>query len=114
MNQPTVRAVYRIPLPHDSYGEIKTGHALAGCSASFPPGCAVVLEVGAGYWCRGSELARVAGALDGVAHVSVTGTDLRRGGVDDAFDGVITGLAEIAARLAQLLHQPALFLPDVA
>lgn len=109
MDDITVRAVFRIPLPHDGYGEIKAGHLLNGFGLPFPPGAAVVLEVGAGYWCRRSELEAVARSLDGVRTISVSGTDLRQGGRDGA---VITGLGQIAAALHAMCTAPALF--DVA
>jgi hypothetical protein len=110
MDKPTVSAVFRIPLPHDGYGEIRAGMLNGGCMP-FPPGCVVWLECGTGWWCRGSELALIAASLDGVERVSVTGTDLRIGAAR-GLDGVVTGIGQIAACLAELLGAPRLF--DVA
>lgn len=109
MDNPSVRTVFRITLPHDGYGEIRAGHVLDGIAAPLPPGVAVVLEVGAGFWCRDSELERVARSLEQAAHISVTGTDLRQGGADDI--SIVTGLDAIARRLARHLASPALFQP---
>lgn len=106
MDKPSVRAVIRIPLPHDGYGEIRCG-LLSGSVLPFPPGAAVVLEVGTGYWSRASELERIARSLAAVGQISVTGTSVRMGGPSG--DGVITGLGEIAAKIAHLLGNPRLF-----
>lgn len=111
MDKRSVRAVFRISLPHDGYGEIKAGHILGGGELPFPHGAAVVLEVGAGHWCRCSELERIARSLANVAVVSVTGTDVRGGGSDG---GVVIGLDAIAGVLAQLIENPALVVPEVA
>lgn len=107
MDKISVRAVFRIILPHDGYGEIRSGHLLGGEGLPFPQGAAVVLEVGAGYWCRGSELERIALSLATVRQISITGTDIRKGGTSDG--SVITGLGEIAAKIAHLIGNPVLF-----
>jgi hypothetical protein len=106
MDRRSVRAVFRIPLPHNGVGEITAG-PLHGSGLSVPPSAAVVLDVDAGYWCRRSELELIARSLADVALISVTGTDLRSGGTCD--DGVVTGLAGIAAEIARLCAEPYLF-----
>lgn len=107
MDELSVRAVFRIPLPHDGYGEIRAGHLLNGGQLPLPPRAAVVLEVGAGYWCRRSELEAIARSLHGARVISVSGTDMRQGGRHD--DSVITGLTQIADALHELCTRPHLF-----
>jgi hypothetical protein len=107
MDKPIVRPVFRIPLPHDRCGEIRAG-AVIDTMPPLPPSAAVVLEVGAGWWCRHTELERISSVLGTVAHISVTGTDLRRGGADGQ-NGVVTGLGGIADMLGQLIASPPLF-----
>ncbi|MYS19169.1 hypothetical protein GA0115240_105822 [Streptomyces sp. DvalAA-14] len=107
----TVRAVFRVTLPHDGYGEIRAGHILSGNPLPISPRSAVVLDVGAGYWCRRSELERMAHALADCGLVSITGTELRTGA---NHGDVVSGLEAIAEELAQLRAEPALFEPSAA
>lgn len=104
MYKTSVHAVFRITLPHSGLGEIRSGHVLHGIAVPLPPRAAVVLDVGAGWWMRESEMARIAASLGRCGAVSIEGTDLRSGGADEDLEGVITGVCAIAATLARLLE----------
>jgi hypothetical protein len=107
MDKPTVRAVHRVILDTDRYGSITAG--VLDCPVQpFPPGAAIVLEVGDGWWIRETELERILPALSRVGHISITGRHVdRKGGRGDF--GIIYGLEAIASRLDQLLSNPTLF-----
>lgn len=106
MVNPSVRAVHRIPLAADGFGQI-TARSLDGLPP-LPDGSAVVLEVGEGWWINESDLEHIRRALSGVGHISITGVHQQRGGGVGRF-GLVYGLDTIAARLSQLLSNPPLF-----
>lgn len=107
MDKPTVRAVLRVSLDSDRYGEVTAG-VLDSPVQPFADGAAVVLDVGDGWWMREAELERILPALSRVSHISVTGRFVERRGGAGGF-GIIYGLEAIAARLDDLLSSPRLF-----
>lgn len=106
MDKPTVRVVYRVSLPTDSYGRITPG-PLHTDGSPFPQGTAVVLDVADGWWMQRSDIEHVASALSHVGHISVTGAHAQRGGGKGQF-GIVYGLAAIAESLDALLAAPPL------
>lgn len=109
MYKPTVRAVHRITLDTDRYGQITAGGLnMVGDALPFPDGAAVVLECGTGYWIRESELEHIRSALSNVGHISITSTSAQTQGGSGHF-GTIFGLDAIARRLDELLSSPPLF-----
>lgn len=107
MYKPTVRAVHRIQLDTDRYGQITPGH-LNRVGTLLTDGACVVLDCGNGYWINESDLAHIRSALSNVGHISITSTDAQQRGEVGRF-GVITGIDAIAARLDELLAVPPLF-----
>ena len=107
MDKPTVRAVHRVILDADRYGEV-TFSALDTPVQPFEDGSAIVLECGDGWWTREPELERILPALSRVGHISITGRFVERRGTNAGF-GIICGLDAMARRLDQLLGQPPLF-----
>lgn len=105
MYKPTVRAVHRISLETDRYGQI-TARALIGAE-SLPPGAAVVLDAGEGWWISADDLEHIRQALSGVGHISITGVHASRQGGHGGF-GLVYGLEAIARRLDELLTTPTL------
>ena len=109
MYNPTVRAVHRITLDTDGYGQITAG-ALnrVGEGYPFPDGATVVLECGPGHWIKESELEHIRSALSNVGHISITSTSAQTQGGSGHF-GTISGIDTIARRLDELLTSPRLF-----
>jgi len=102
---PVVRAVHRIRLTTDSYGQI-TAREMMDVNP-LPDGAVVVLECGEGWWIRPENLEYIRAALSGVSHISVTGVfQDRRGGRGDF--GILYGLDAIADRLRLMLAAPPL------
>lgn len=107
MDKPTVRAVYRISLPTDSYGRITPG-PLHCTGHPFPHGAAVVLDVAEGWWMHRSDIEHISVALSNVGHISITGAHQERGGGRGQF-GIVYGLTAIVDHLVDALVAPALF-----
>lgn len=107
MYKPTVRAVHRITLDADRYGQITAGD-LNRVGPLLADGACVVLDCGAGFWIKDCDLEHIRSALSNVSHISITSTDAQTRGEVGRF-GVITGIDSIAARLDELLAVPYLF-----
>ena len=108
MSKPTVRAVYRVTLDTDRYGQI-TARALIGAGQVCPDGAAVVLDCGTGYWINSCDLEHIRKAFSNVSHISVTAAlqQEHRGG--NGHFGTIFGIGAIADRLGELIAAPPLF-----
>lgn len=107
MYKPTVRAVHRVQLDTDRYGQITPGH-LNMAGVLLGDGASVVLDCGSGYWITESDLEHIRSALSNVGHISITSMDARQRGEVGRF-GVISGIDAIAARLDEMLAMPQLF-----
>ena len=104
-NPPVVRAVHRIVLDTDRYGQI-TARDLIDANP-LPDGAVVVLECGEGWWIRPENLAHIHSALSRVGHISITGVfQDRRGGVGRF--GIVYGIDAIADKLRQMSAAPPL------
>jgi hypothetical protein len=101
-----VRAVHRIVLPADRYGQI-TVRQLIGANP-LPLGAVVVVECGEGWWIRHENLEHIRSALSGVGHISITGVFQHRRGGAGQF-GIVYGIDAIADKLRAMLATPPLF-----
>ncbi|MFF8495175.1 hypothetical protein ACF06O_30605 [Streptomyces albidoflavus] len=102
-----LQAAARTVLDTDRYGQITAGW-LNMAGVAFDDGAVVVLEVGAGFWIRKSELEHIASALANVSHISITSAHSERGREVGHF-GTIAGIDRIAAALSHLLAMPPMF-----
>lgn len=101
-----VRAVHRIVLTTDSYGQLTAREMMD--LPPLPPGSMVVLECGEGWWIRPENLEHIRSALSGVGYISVTGVFQHRSGGAGQF-GIVYGIDAIADKLRQMLAAPPLF-----
>jgi hypothetical protein len=92
-----VTAVHRYVLDADDSGQISAGYLHPDTYRPFPPGAAVVLDAGAGWWMTADTAATIARALAHVRHISVTGTDSGDRSEPGLYDGTLYGLEAIAA-----------------
>jgi hypothetical protein len=101
-----VRAVHRIVLATDSYGQITARNLID--ANPLPPNSTVVLECGEGWWIRPEHLEHIRSAVSGVGHISVTGVfQQRKGGVGQF--GIVYGIDAITDKLRTMLAAPPLF-----